>query len=145
MPPALIVFDIDGTLADPGHRLHHIVEPPKDWEAFFQAAGGDKPILHGVRILRAIHQAGYDIEFWTGRPERIRQMTRTWLKNNIGSWTGNCSLRMRKDGDRRPDVEVKPEYIREREPVVVFEDRASVVDELRDRGLTVYQVAPGNF
>ena len=35
------VIDIDGVLADVGHRLHHIQGRPKDWAAFFAAAGDD--------------------------------------------------------------------------------------------------------
>lgn len=32
-----IVFDLDGTLADCEHRIHHITKEPKDWRAFFEA------------------------------------------------------------------------------------------------------------
>lgn len=34
---SVYVFDIDGTLADLTHRLHHIQKQPKDWDAFFDA------------------------------------------------------------------------------------------------------------
>ena len=32
------IFDIDGTLADASHRLHHIQNGNKDWDAFFARA-----------------------------------------------------------------------------------------------------------
>jgi hypothetical protein len=34
-----ILVDIDGTLADCTHRLHHIQKQPKDWDAFFAGRG----------------------------------------------------------------------------------------------------------
>lgn len=36
-----VVFDLDGTLADGDHRLHHITGETKDWRAFFAACGDD--------------------------------------------------------------------------------------------------------
>lgn len=145
MEKYLVVFDIDGTLADPGHRLHHILGRPKDWDAFFAACLDDEPIPQGLSAARAFHSWGVDMEFWTGRPERVRGPTRTWLAHHLGPWTADVPLKMRGDDDRRPDVKVKPEYIDGREPHIIFEDRASVVEEFRRRGLTVYHVAKGDF
>ena len=57
---------------------------------------------------------------------------------------------MRKDGDQRADHIVKREildHIRKAgfEPVLVFDDRQSVVDMWRDQGIRVAQTAPGKF
>ena len=30
-----VICDIDGTLADVQHRLHHLEGDPKDWDGFF--------------------------------------------------------------------------------------------------------------
>jgi hypothetical protein len=30
-----VIIDIDGTLADTTHRLHHIKSKPPNWDAFF--------------------------------------------------------------------------------------------------------------
>ena len=140
----LVVFDIDGTLTDPTHRLHHL--KAKDWDVFFAACGEDKPIHTGLAALLSFYNAGHEIELWTGRPERVRTMTEQWLALHawpVRGWT----LRMRKDGDRRPDTVVKPEYLRlcPRRPFLIFEDRTSMVQEWRSRGLTCYQVAEGAF
>ena len=40
----LAVFDLDGTLADTRHRLHHLERRPADWDAFFAAARDDPPL-----------------------------------------------------------------------------------------------------
>jgi len=141
----MIVFDIDGTLADPTHRLKYL-QPPKDWDAFFTTCDLDAPIHEGIGTANTFMLVGHTIEFWTGRPERIRTKTRDWLAHHVGSWTLKCPIRMRKDGDRRPDTKVKIEYLNNSViPTIIFEDRASVVKGFRDLGLTVYQVAEGNF
>ena len=57
---------------------------------------------------------------------------------------------MRADGDNRSDPEVKSDLYDRMildgfNPILVFEDRASVVEMWRNRGLRCLQCAPGNF
>jgi hypothetical protein len=57
---------------------------------------------------------------------------------------------MRGDGDKRPDHIVKKIILSDMrkvglDPVLVFDDRQSVVDMWRGEGLTCLQVAPGDF
>ena len=59
-------------------------------------------------------------------------------------------LFMRADNDNRPDAEVKSEMLDKlieegHNPVIVFDDRQSVVDMWRARGLLCCQVADGDF
>ncbi len=35
MSERCVIFDIDGTLSDPTHRLHHVKGGAKNWPAFF--------------------------------------------------------------------------------------------------------------
>ena len=44
----LAVFDVDGVLADVGHRLRHLEGGRKDWGAFFAAAEKDPPLPVGL-------------------------------------------------------------------------------------------------
>ena len=38
----VVIFDIDGTLSNPAHRLHHVTGlGPKDWTAFFATMADD--------------------------------------------------------------------------------------------------------
>ena len=143
-----IVFDIDGTLADCGHRLHYIHRGQKNWDAFFKACDDDTPISAGVNLLRAlIFTDMHTIELWTGRPERSREATMNWLRAHAGVSRWDYTLRMRADGDHRPDTVVKLEFFDACGfmPDIIFDDRTSVVEAYRARGLTVYQVAPGNY
>jgi hypothetical protein len=57
---------------------------------------------------------------------------------------------MRKTGDHRPDYIVKNEIFDQRirdnfNVLGAFDDRDQVVDMYRKMGITVFQVAPGNF
>ena len=48
----LAVVDIDGVLADVGHRLHFLDRRPKDWKGFFAAARTDPPHPEGIDPCR---------------------------------------------------------------------------------------------
>jgi phosphoglycolate phosphatase-like HAD superfamily hydrolase len=146
-----IVFDIDGTLADIKHRLHFVTDGDADWESFFKEIPNDKPNEELVDLARHLMMSNYkEVLFATGRPERTREDTVAWLiKNGIDTDFGK-SLFMRKDGDRRDDHIIKSEILLAMknegyDPVLVFDDRQSVVDMWREHGIRVAQVAPGNF
>ena len=149
------LFDIDGTLADLTHRLHHIsgeydnqgMEKPKNWDAFFAACSDDKPIKHVVELAKMIVDADKTIVYVSGRSDSVRGQTLMWLAGHVGS-VG--PLYMRKHGDHRPDNIVKSEILDQiildgYEPVMVFEDRDQVVKMWRERGITCLQVAEGSF
>jgi phosphoglycolate phosphatase-like HAD superfamily hydrolase len=141
------VFDIDGTLADVTHRLPCIQKDPKDWDAFFDACSEDKPIQYMVDLAWALAEESH-IVFVTGRPQRSRKKTEAWLLDRLG-FLGR-PLYMRKDGDHRPDGDVKSELLDQLvadgyEPALVFEDRSQVVRMWRDRGIPCAQVADGDF
>lgn len=107
--PPIAVFDLDGVLADVRHRLHHLDRRPKDWPAFFAAAGGDPPLAEGVALARA--SAGdCEVVYVTGRPEHCRRDTLDWLRRHE---LPAGRLVMRRGGDRRPARVAKPELLRE--------------------------------
>lgn len=142
----LVVFDLDGVLADCTHRLPHIQKQPKDWDAFFAACKDDEVIEAGQMILYALGEnAGCEIEIWTGRPMTTFEATRNWLHKHL--LAGHLLTRMRDPNDRRPDHILKEEWLHEcrRYPDLVFEDRQRVVDMWRRNGVPVYQTAAGDF
>ncbi len=150
----LIVFDIDGTLADLTHRLHHIKgEGPKDWDAFFAATRFDKTIPEMITLCINLIEIGNDVIFASGRNEICRADTILWLSQHAQLSTGYIDrmLYMRSEGDRRPDYLVKHDILVKimtdwgQKPDIVFDDRQQVVDMWRDEGIRCCQVAPGNF
>lgn len=66
------IFDIDGTLANGDHRLHHIKKEPKDWRSYFAEAAGDEPIQHMIELCRWLW-AKQSVLFVSGRSDECRE------------------------------------------------------------------------
>jgi hypothetical protein len=133
----LAVIDIDGVLADVRHRLHHLQQRPKDWDAFFAAAADDPPLAEGLAVVRKL-ESEHDVVYLTGRPERLRAVTERWLASHA---LPRGELLMRKHSDRRPARMTKPrllEQLARRRPVaVVVDDDAAVCAAYEAAGFTV--------
>lgn len=133
--------DIDGTIALCGDR--DIYDGSK-----VHLDTANKGVAGVVKILAAV---GARILFMTGRSDKYRDETVAWLSKNGFVGRGNITeLHMRKEGDNRKDSVVKHELFNENvrdEYNVngVFDDRNQVVEMWRAIGLTVFQVADGNF
>jgi hydroxymethylpyrimidine pyrophosphatase-like HAD family hydrolase len=145
-----IIVDIDGTVADCSHRLHHIMKTPKDHDAFYEACDQDEPIHEIIHLVETLHRAGYFVIFMTGRPHRIYTKTRDWINRHM-HLEDKYTLLMRQNGDHRQDSVIKSElyqkYISWKYTVdFVIEDRASVVKMWRElAGLRCLQVDEGDF
>lgn len=143
----IVIFDIDGTVADASHRLHWIQTKPKNWKAFSSSMDKDPPIENICTIARRCYAAGDTVLFCTGRSQEHRAITESWLAKHGLSY---AALFMRSRGDFRQDFEVKRDVLdRIRalfgEPDLVFEDRQQVVDMWRSQGIRCLQVDPGNY
>jgi predicted kinase len=137
LPPVVLV-DIDGTVAMMNGR------GPYDWAR----VGEDSPNHAVIAAVRAMHAAGNAIVFCSGRDEVCRAETEAWLDLYVRvPYEG---LFMRPAGDSRKDSIVKRQIfdaeIAHRWRVIgVFDDRRQVVRMWRALGLTVFQVAEGDF
>lgn len=158
----IYIFDLDGTIADPTHRLKYIKGERKDWSAFFRACSEDAPIEAGVKTLQSLRKSGADVWIWTGRSDVVKKQTVQWLQRHrcfgyprdvLWAWPFMYPdrFRMRPDGDHRPDHVLKSEWLEMLDPpernriIAVFEDRDRVVEMWRDSGIACFQVANGNF
>lgn len=146
----VIVCDLDGTLANCEHRVHHVQNKPKNWNAFYAGVREDEvnvPVLFVLDAFLNREPIPFELIFCSGRPERCRADTENWLREvcHITDFT----LLMRKDGDFRADYIVKQEILDNAIPkdrvLFVLDDRQQVVDMWRRNGLTCFQVAEGNF
>lgn len=145
MTEEIVIFDIDGTLADVSERLHHIKKKPKDWDAFFSGIPQDKAIRSMVRLCNILYASGIKILLCTGRREKDRADTVKWLEQQGVNYH---ELILRPDGDRRSDVIVKREMLAgldKSKILFVVEDRSGVVEMWRSEGLVCLQCAPGEF
>lgn len=140
------MVDIDGTVSDPTHRLQYASGPEKDWDTFFALMDRDTP-RHYVynKALELAKREGAVIVFVTARPEKYREVTHKWLMKNY--FSEFLHIIMRRDGDSRPDTEVKSDiyedYLKQYEIVGVFDDRPSVIRMWREKGLNVIDVGNG--
>lgn len=133
-----ICVDIDGTLADLGDR-----------NPYQYGIMNDKIVVPVRDVLQVFADVRpyCEIIITSGREEKTRKDTETWLKQNKVPYS---KLFLRKTGDNRRDASVKKEiYNTEILPYYnvnfVLDDRNQVVAMLRELGLTVFQVAEGNF
>ena len=145
MTEEIVIFDIDGTLADVSERIHHVRKKPKNWNAFFAGMAQDKAIHSMVRLCNILYASGPQIILCSGRSEEHRDETVEWLAGQGVRYHG---LRLRKDHDRRSDTVVKREMLDDIDKskiLFVVEDRSRVVEMWRSEGLVCLQCAPGEF
>ena len=143
-----IIFDIDGTLADLNGRDKFLHNGTKDWESFNAHMDQDLPNTPIIELYRTLYASQrYEIILVSGRQERFRKVTGTWLTfHNIPFDT----LLMRKNTDIRHDCEVKQDILKSlqaqgKEILFTVDDRQSVVDMWRANGITCLQCDKGDF
>lgn len=143
-----VIFDIDGTLANLDHRLHHL----PNWDKFFAEMHNDTPIPEIKWLANQLAamsdmsspENDYCVLIVSARPDNYRDVTENWLlKHGIDYHR----LYMRKAGDFRKDSIVKKEILQQItedgfEPFLVIDDRAQVVAMWREYGLMTLQCAP---
>ena len=145
MAEEIVIFDIDGTLADVSERIHHVKKKPKNWNAFFQGMAQDKAIHSMVRLCNILYDSGIKIILCSGRNEEHRPQTVQWLAQQGVNYH---ELILRRHGDMRSDTVVKREVLADidRSKILfVVEDRSRVVEMWRSEGLVCLQCAPGEF
>ena len=135
---AIVLVDIDGTVA------LNVSRSPYDMTRVSE----DVPNEAVIAAVRAMHAAGHGVIFCSGRDASARADTEAWLARHVQ--VPYLALHMRAIGDQRKDAIVKQEIyereIKDRYRVVgVFDDRMQVVRMWRSLGLTVFQVAEGDF
>ena len=145
MTDEIVIFDIDGTLADVSERIHHVRKKPKNWPAFFEGMAQDKAIHSMVRLCNILYASGIRIVLCSGRNEEHRAQTIEWL---AGQGVNYHDLLLRRSNDRRSDTEVKRELLATLDKskiLFVVEDRSRVVEMWLSEGLVCLQCAPGEF
>ncbi len=109
----MIIFDLDGTLADCEHRRHFVDQKKNhekytkeyeekydkfypgpvgksyfwqpDWQAFYEACDKDVPIIQTIEVLWSLQKSycTQDIRIWSARDESVRQKTMDWIDQYI--------------------------------------------------------------
>lgn len=152
----LVVFDLDGTLADVTHRLHYIRPNPaidpdtgkkvkRRFDLFHEACDQDTLITQVAYFYHLFTKDPHStVVVLSGRDHATYDKTVTWFKQNYLLMPDDLIL---KQGDQNtPDVEqkrfqadrIEKKYGRKID--MVFEDRDRVVQMWKDRGTFVFNV-----
>lgn len=137
LPPA-ILCDLDGTLS--------LLNGRNPFDA--SKCDRDLPNTPVIETVKSMYAAGYNIIFMSGREDKYREPTEVFIAEHLPGIP--YELHMRPSNDGRKDAIVKGELfdanVDEKYNVLfVLDDRNQVVDFWRSIGLTVFQVAEGNF
>lgn len=138
-----IIVDVDGTLVDVSTVRHHVLNRPKDFDAFHREAETCPPIYSTVDLVAALAGHYFKIIIVTARMRRWQASTTKWLMRHHVNYD---ELHMRADDDHRPDYEIKREIladIRTRHDVILaIDDNPAVVALWRSEGIPTIEV-PG--
>lgn len=142
-----IITDLDGTLCDISHRVHHVRNGNNDWDKFFEECIHDTPKWPTIQIVNLFYEKGYRILICSGRSDQVFDKTMAWLHGHGVKFT---DILMRPAGNTISDVELKKGWyeaghFKKKEVLFVMDDRDRLVEMWRDEGFTCHQVAPGDF
>ena len=147
-----VIFDLDGTLANITTRKELATKSngKLDWDVFFDPSNIklDVPNPPVVKLAQMLAEDGFTIIIFSGRTDKTKFTTRSWLSNNRIPFH-KLVMRDSKINHYTPDDILKKDmldkYIDINDVFLVVDDRNKVVDMWRSLGLTVFQVADGNF
>ena len=136
----IVLCDIDGTIANNDHR-QHFLEGKKDWEGFFSELINDEPIFPIINKVIEQYNAGKEIVFLTGRPERYRNVTTEWLKRYFDF---EIKLLMRKNKDHKNKLIIKREIFElnfnVKDIFLIFENDKELIAMWEDIGANIFDV-----
>lgn len=151
--PDAVIVDMDGTLVDVSSIRHHVIKgfeypdgsvrQKKNFDAFHTESATCPPIQDTMALVGMYMSFGAKIIIVTARSRKYRIPTVWWLL-----WNGIATddLFMRRDGDYRPDYEVKKDLlveIRKRwNPVHAIDDNPNVIRLWKDENIETTTV-PG--
>ncbi len=138
----VVIVDMDGTLSDAAHRLHHLERRPKNWKAVFEGMDRDPIIPVVADWVRAL-AAEYEIAIVTGRPAEYAERTAAWLRRHRIPYS---QMYLRRQGDHRPDYTAKEELLREipaERIAFAIDDREPVCAMWKKNGVRCFLVSSG--
>ena len=152
-----VIFDLDGTLAliekrrIKAGKSADVKETKKmDWDVFHDPSNIhlDEPNIPVIKMVQLFAEDGFNIVIFSGRSDKTEHTTRSWLSRNRVPFH-KLVMRPHKTMNFIPDEILKKDMLDKHADIndifMVVDDRQKVVDMWRDLGLTVFQVADGDF
>lgn len=143
-----IIVDLDGTLCDCEHRVHHVSgSGKKNWKEFNELMSEDELNNWCLDLIHAMVATNHKVLFVTGREDQYEEKTKEWLARHLVPYD---ELHMRESNDFREDSEIKKDIYNQRikdkyKVTFVVDDRKSVVTMWREIGLVCLQCDWGDF
>ena len=152
-----VIFDLDGTLAliekrriKAGKSADGKETKKMDWDVFHDPSNIhlDEPNIPVIKMAQLFAEDGFIVVIFSGRTDKTEHTTRAWLtRNKVPFHT--LVMRPHKTMNFIPDEILKKDmldaFVDIDDIFMVVDDRQKVVDMWRGLGLTVFQVAEGNF
>ena len=147
-----VIFDLDGTLAliDKRRNLSRKPNGKIDFKILHDPSNIhlDKPNMPVVKMAQLFAEQGFKIVIFSGRSDNTATATVSWLLQNKVPFN-KLVMRPHKTMNFIPDDILKKDMLDKHLDIddvfLVVDDRQKVVDMWRNLGLTVFQVAPGDF
>ena len=147
-----VIFDLDGTLADITARKELATKSngKLDWDVFHDPSNIklDVPNEPVVKMAQMFAENEFTIIIFSGRSDKTKFTSRSWLSNNRVPFQ-KLVMRPHKTMNFIPDEILKKDMLDKHAEIddvfLVVDDRNKVVKMWRSLGLTVFQVADGNF
>jgi len=142
----VVVFDLDGVLADASGRQHLLERPYRNWDAFFEACEED-PLVDEVGRLLECLTGDVGVVLLTARPMRVQRHTLSWLARMDLRWD---LLIMRGAGDYGASREFKRRTVAELRDVgfdlrLAFEDDRRNAEMFHEEGVPCVYIHSGYY
>ena len=147
-----VIFDLDGTLAliDKRRELARKPNGKIDFKILHDPSNIhlDKPNWPVIKMAQLFAEQGFKIVIFSGRSDKTATATLSWLSQSKVPFN-KLVMRPHKTMNFIPDEVLKKNMLDKHVDItdvfLVVDDRQKVVDMWRSLGLTVFQVAEGDF
>lgn len=138
-----VIFDCDGTLFDVTSIRHFVTDKTRNFDKFHRESVNCPPFPQVVDALHQHQDAGKAILIVTAR--QFQYAFHTMFALTMAGVTEYEQLYMRRNGDYRPDAEVKSDILRMIradgfEPVLAYDDRPCVAEVWEGAGIKTIMV-----
>jgi hypothetical protein len=138
----MYIFDLEGTLTDCDHRIHHYEN--KDWDAWNKSIVLDTPRLGIIKLLK-VCRATANAFILTSKEERYKKLVDYWLEiNNLGDLSDFIFYKNDKFKNMSSPFyklnSIKELMCRYGNPLMVFDDREDVVLHLIKNNIPAIKV-----
>lgn len=137
----IVIFDLDGTIANLDHRIPLINCTEPNWDEFYAKCDQDRLNNWCVELMYALEQQNYNIYIVSGRRKDTEIKTLAWLRKHKVPY--NKLVLVRENKDYTSDQKLKRNWLNtkiDKERILfVVDDRQRVVDMWRKEGLVCLQ------